>query len=88
MSLDSLRSALQPIADALAADGYILECSRSMELTVLDVTATPAACEDCLVPKDMMLRMIVRRLDDAGVISSNYALTLRYPNDGTGKGEV
>ena len=90
MSFDKVTSALRPISEALAADGYRLEVSQSGEVTVLRISATPDACEDCLVPKEMMLRMMTMRLHDAGVTSSKSEVILYYPNESheTRKGEV
>ncbi len=43
------------------------------------ITAGPEACEDCLVPKDMMARMITSTLAAAGVSADR--VDLIYPNE-------
>lgn len=75
----SLERALAPVASALAADGYELTARFEEDALAVRIAAGPAACEDCLVPKSLMARMIVSALTDAGVPAGQVDLT--YPND-------
>jgi hypothetical protein len=47
-----LEQALEPLRSMLAADGYALATSEDGDggALVLDVTATPDACAECLAP--------------------------------------
>jgi hypothetical protein len=76
----SLRDALEPVAQQLQADDYVLEYELT-EDDVLDCTvvAGPEACEECLVPKELMSMMITDQLRSAGLSISD--VHLRYPFD-------
>jgi hypothetical protein len=65
-----------PIASTLAADGYRLAVAEAGERVRVTITATPEACADCLVPKDMMRGILGHAL---GVDSATIDLT--YPSD-------
>ncbi len=49
---------LAGIADALRADGYELQVTDASETLSLRITALEDACEDCLVPREIMAPMI------------------------------
>ena len=42
------------LASTLAADGYHMEVAEAGGRVRVTITATPQACADCLVPKDLM----------------------------------
>ena len=42
------------LRSSLAADGYHLEIAEEGTRVHATISATPQACADCLVPKDMM----------------------------------
>jgi len=42
------------LASSLAADGYQLEIAEAGDRVRVTITASPQACADCLVPKDLM----------------------------------
>ena len=42
------------LASSLAADGYQLEVAEAGDRVRVTITASPQACADCLVPKDLM----------------------------------
>jgi hypothetical protein len=42
------------LRSALAADGYLLEVAEQGTRVRVTISATPQACADCLVPKDLM----------------------------------
>jgi hypothetical protein len=51
-----LEQALEPLRSMLAADGYALATSDSGDggAIVIDVTATPDACAECLAPASVI----------------------------------
>jgi len=42
------------LASSLATDGYHMEVAEAGDRVRVTITATPQACADCLVPKDLM----------------------------------
>ena len=42
------------LASSLATDGYHMEVAEVGDRVRVTITATPQACADCLVPKDLM----------------------------------
>ncbi len=62
------------LASTLAADGYRLEVAEAGDRVRVTITATPQACADCLVPKDLMRGILGQAL---GVDST--AIDLTYP---------
>ena len=67
------------IASALKADGYDLAIDERDDRLAVVITAGPDACEDCLVPKDLMRSMLGNELgvDDA-------IIDITYPADRPG----
>jgi len=55
-------SGLRTMRAALEADGYLLDVSEAGERLEARISAGPAACEDCLVPKPVMLAMLQQAL--------------------------
>ncbi|WP_436777565.1 hypothetical protein [Yinghuangia sp. YIM S09857] len=75
--------ALAPLAQTLAADDYQLTCARAEEHhVVVTVAAGPAACADCLVPKELTERMAVQRLRSLDS-SAVWTVEIHYPGDHT-----
>jgi hypothetical protein len=73
--------ALAPLAQTLAADDYQMTCTRSgTHGVVMTVTAGPAACADCLVPKDLTERMARQRLRALDP-SAAWTVQIHYPAD-------
>jgi hypothetical protein len=64
------------LADSLAADGYHMEIAEAGSRVSVTITATPEACADCLVPKDLMRSI----LSDALGMDSQ-AIDLTYPRE-------
>jgi hypothetical protein len=58
----------------LAADGYGLEAREDGEHVVIDIIATPEACEDCLAPPDVMRAILGKTL----AVPTD-AIELHYP---------
>ena len=77
---EAARSALEPIASTMASDGYALTVSE-IPSGVLDVRieALEGACEDCLVPKSVMVPMIESLLADGGVRPTH--VSVAYPTE-------
>jgi hypothetical protein len=64
------------LASALAADGYRMEFAEKGDRLRVTIIATPDACADCLVPKDLMRGMLEQQL---GIPADRIDLT--YPRD-------
>jgi len=76
-----LTDALEPLADALAADGYELRATETgARAARVEVIATPDACADCLVPQDVFGAIIRTRLSE--VLSGSWDVEVVYPTDG------
>jgi hypothetical protein len=64
------------LASTLAADGYRMEFAEDGDRLRVTIIATPDACADCLVPKNLMRSMLEQQL---GVPAASIDLT--YPRD-------
>jgi hypothetical protein len=53
---------LKDMQATLAADGYALDAREDGERVVVDIVATPEACEDCLAPPDVMRAILGKTL--------------------------
>jgi hypothetical protein len=80
-SLDAVSEALGSIREALEADGYALTVGGSQELVELQVSATPEACEECLVPKHLFELMAVSALAEHDLNLTADNLKVLYPVD-------
>jgi hypothetical protein len=61
------------LSSALEADGYRLAIDEADAKLSVVITAGPDACEDCLVPKDLMRSMLSAELGvDAALIDITY----------------
>lgn len=67
---------LRTLRTALEADGYLLDVSEEAGRLDARVSAGPEACEDCLVPKPVMIAMLRQAL---GV--PEQSIDLRYPGE-------
>jgi hypothetical protein len=70
----------EALASSLRADGYDLAITESSaglgDHIAVVVSATPEACEDCLVPKDLMRGILSQALGVAGD-----TIDITYPRD-------
>jgi hypothetical protein len=64
------------LRSSLAADGYLLQIAEAGTRVQVTITATPQACADCLVPKDLMRGILEQAL---GVPADTIDLT--YPSE-------
>ena len=64
------------IATMLAADGYNLAVEENGPRIGLTVSPGPDACEDCLVPKDLMRGILAQALEVPGE-----SIDITYPRD-------
>ncbi len=63
-------------SSALEADGYHMAIEELDATLSVVITAGPDACEDCLVPKDLMRSMLSSELGiDAALIDITYPET-------------
>lgn len=58
----SAEERLAPLQQALESDGYELSVAPRQGGVVIRVVATPAACEECLVPKGVMRGLVADML--------------------------
>ncbi|HUA72389.1 MAG TPA: hypothetical protein VMA96_14945 [Solirubrobacteraceae bacterium] len=65
---------LKEMQAMLSADGYALYAREDGERVVVDIIATPEACEDCLAPPDVMRAILGKSL----AIPAD-AIDLHYP---------
>ena len=66
------------LAQSLEADGYhmAIDGDETTRISVV-ITATPEACEDCLVPKDLMRGILSQSLGvESDVIDITYPVDL------------
>ena len=64
------------LRSTLAADGYLLDIAEQGTRVRVTISATPQACADCLVPKDLMRSILG---DTLGVPPD--AIDLAYPEE-------
>ena len=78
-----VNAALTPLRDALSNDGYDLRVAVDERHIVMTIEARGDACEDCLVPKEVLMPMALSQISEFldGVELTD--LTLIYPNSGT-----
>jgi hypothetical protein len=70
---------LEPLRNALAADGYTLavDSSAAGEALTLTVAAGSEACESCLVPVAVFEEIVARQLLEEG---QSPTITVVYPD--------
>ena len=73
-----MKLALAPIIEALEADGYSAVLREEPGVVYVRITAGPAACEDCLSPREIMQPIIVNVLRQNGL---THRLELTYPGE-------
>ena len=64
------------LAQSLEADGYHMAIEGGESRISVVISATPEACEDCLVPKDLMRGILSNALGVAGD-----TIDITYPAD-------
>jgi hypothetical protein len=64
------------LAQSLEADGYHMAIDGDDSRVFVVITASPEACEDCLVPKDLMRGILSNALGVSGD-----AIDISYPAD-------
>jgi molybdopterin/thiamine biosynthesis adenylyltransferase len=73
------------LTSALEADGYHMAIGEADAKLSVVITAGPDACEDCLVPKDLMRGMLSNELGvDAAIIDITYPADLPGYSGGAG----
>ena len=73
------------LSSALEADGYHMAIDEADAKLSVVITAGPDACEDCLVPKDLMRGMLSHELGvDAAMIDITYPADLPGEPGGPG----
>jgi hypothetical protein len=64
------------LAQSLEADGYSMAIDEDGARVSVVITASPQACEDCLVPKDLMRGILSQSLGISGD-----TIDISYPTD-------
>ncbi|HZV48217.1 MAG TPA: hypothetical protein VFD49_00405, partial [Candidatus Dormibacteraeota bacterium] len=67
---------LRALRESLEADGYRIEIREQAGRIGAQISATPEACEECLVPKTVLLAMLEQALRVPGE-----AIDLAYPGE-------
>lgn len=71
---------LQGLAVGLEADGYTMDARWTADEGVeVTIGATPDACEDCLVPKDLMRSIAATMLAGSGIAVDEDKVVVVYP---------
>lgn len=78
---EMVESALDPMRAMLMADGYLLDTRLDGAVVELSVAASPDACADCLVPKEMFAAMAADMLTRQGVTVNASTLSIVYPGE-------
>lgn len=74
------RGALEPIAMSMTSDGYALSIQEIADgALAVRIEALEGACEDCLVPRSVMVPMIESLLNDNGIRPSR--VDVAFPNE-------
>jgi hypothetical protein len=76
-----VREALDGMRNMLAADGYDLEVNVKGNRLNLNIIATPSACEDCLVPKELLGSIAADMLRKSMIEVHPGEIGLTYPTD-------
>jgi hypothetical protein len=79
---DGAAAALEDMRAMLEHDGYLLDVGIDRGRLVLSISATPDACAECLVPKDLLTSVAVDMLGKAGLVVAPQDVHLEYPSDG------
>jgi hypothetical protein len=80
-SVSEVDRALESVQAMLGEDGYGLRASLESGTLALDVQASPDACRDCLVGKDLLILIVLDALRDAGIQADASDVEATYPND-------
>ena len=75
-TLAEIEESLTDMRTMLMADGYALSLAESPDGLDVRISAGVDACEDCLIPKPLMVDLIRSKLPDPG-----QAITVHYPTD-------
>lgn len=72
--IQTITHRLDDIRSGLEADGYeLIVRGQDEDALEIEIAATPDACEDCLVPKEIMSRIIATKLElEPSHIKLNY----------------
>lgn len=81
MRMDRVEEALSDVRSALRADGYDLRLADDGGRIMVEVTAGPAACAECLIPKDVLVTVVRRAVEDVVGRADEGALCVVYPGE-------
>ncbi|MGG1677205.1 hypothetical protein ACIFOT_15815 [Neobacillus sp. NRS-1170] len=72
--------ALQPLKEALNADGTDLKIEASERNIKLEIIVTEKTCVECLLPEKLITNIIQKKLADSGITYDSFELI--YPEVG------
>ena len=72
---------LTDLRQGLRSDGYELDVVATSPKVEVAISAGPDACEDCLVPKDLMARYVVNALRELDDELTTDDVVLTYPGE-------
>jgi Fe-S cluster biogenesis protein NfuA len=78
---EDVSASLDPLRVGLNADGYDLELTGIDEKVRLRVVALEGACEECLVPSEVMTRILATKLQSAQPAMQPEDIVITYPTD-------
>jgi hypothetical protein len=76
-----INTCLRPLAEGLAADGYQLRLEIDANHLLLRISSGGDGCDDCLIPKAIMSKMVSQALEKGGIANSSVEIELFYPTD-------
>jgi hypothetical protein len=76
---ERVTSILAPLAESLAADGYVLHAQMDATGLQLVVDATEDACVDCLVPADLFRNIVATTMKKGGMPMPEQRIRITYP---------
>jgi hypothetical protein len=81
--ITDVEQALARVTDTLASDGYALVVTAADDSVVrIDIRATADACEECLVPQEVLTSILRHKLTEALPASHDSRIDLTYPTTG------
>jgi len=80
-TLEEVSDSIDGLRLGLRADGYDLEVTGIDDKLRMRVIALEDACEDCLVPREAMARILAAKLQDRQDSITSNDIDLTYPAD-------
>jgi hypothetical protein len=78
----TVKEAMEPLQQMLAADGYAMRLATSHRTLTVNIDATADACADCLAPAGTIELIVKDRLKSAGVAVEGVSVDIVMPAGG------